>query len=685
MLPNSKCLYAKGDSAYVHLDLDLLQFLAAFDPDLAAIINQLNGTINIGAGITVDYSLLTTHLLAESYMVQNLKFCPTLWATLNFPMSFDFTETDPSSGAIINSGNSSNITFQVDHDLNLDLPCNMPPHLPVDVAFMMDNEFTNHTWDSIAFTFVLTAFTFTLNLPSFPVMPDFCIPEYCLSFPVPCPEKSPGNDTCWQQICFPQICTPAATPQPDLSYTIGPLINLSIPLGYIPLTWFNETWELKGFLPDNSAMEFFDTIIPQPFHMYPNNPFTTEIDGPNVICFGDTNAVVTIFAINGTPPYTYVWSTGDSITTNATADSITVGVGSYYVTVTDINGCSSSDSLIIYYINPEIIISLSKEDINCAGDSTGFIFADVSGGTPGYTYQWLPFGGNNDTAANLPAGTYILYIVDSVACDKSDTITLIELHPLPPVNFTADITSGCQPLIVNFTEWSPDQGQTYFWNFFDGTTDSVKNPEHIYWNYGVYDVSLTVVSVYNCDSTMFKPAYITVYPKPVADFTPVPPIVKKTENPSWLVFFDDNSTFTYTWEWDFGDPGSGAANHSVISSPTHAFTEEDIYTVTLIVTSDHGCKDTAVHKVEVIDDVLEYSNIFTPNNDGINEVFEIKNIEKYPENTLVIFDRWGVKVFEAAHYRNTWNAEGIPDGVYYFIFNSGIGSKSVEGTVTIMR
>jgi large repetitive protein len=426
--------------------------------------------------------------------------------------------------------------------------------------------------------------------------------------------------------------------------------------------------------------------MPEQIVMFPNEPFSTEIDGPNVICFGDTNAVITVYAINGTAPYTYVWNTGDSATTNDTSNFIIVGVGNYMVTVTDVNGCSSTEQLIIYYVNPEIFISLTGTDINCAGDSTGMIVADVSGGTPGYTYDWVPFGGNTDTAANLPHGTYILNIIDSVDCDRSDTIKLIELHPLPPVNFTADVTEGCQPLVVNFTELSPDQGQSYEWNYHDSTAfDSIKNPTHIFQDYGTFDVSLTVVSIYGCDSTMYKPGYILVHPKPVAEFTVDPSVVLKTENPTWTVFFDDQSTFAYFWDWNFDDPGSGGANTSDIPSPFHSFSAENIYYVTLIVTSDFGCKDTAVHKVEVIDDVLQFENIFTPNNDGFNDVFEIKNVEKYPDNKLTIFNRWGDKVFDAYHYRNTWNAEGVSDGVYYYIFDSGIGDKPVEGTVTILR
>jgi len=686
MHTNDKCLYAHGDSAFMWFDLDILTFLGAFDPSLDSILDLLNGSFDIGGGISIDYSLLTMDLLVTSYMVQDFSFCPTIWANLTFPSAYQYTETIPGSGTVVHSGNGNSITFQVDHDLNLKLPCTMPALLPAYVKFSMDNNFRNHTWDSITFTFVLTAFTFTLNLPSFPILPDFCIPEYCIDMPVPCPEKSSGNDTCLQLVCFPEVCTPNTTIQPDQSYTIGPLINLSIPIGYIPITWFDQTWELADFLPDNSGQGLFDTVMPNQLMMYPNGPFSTQISGPNVICFGDTSAIITVHTINGTPPFTYVWNTGDSTTTYATADSISVGVGTYNVTVSDVNGCSSTNQLIIYYVNPEIFIHLTGTDINCAGDSTGMIAAHVWGGTPGYTYSWLPFGGNTDTAANLPAGTFILNIIDSVNCPKSDTITLIELHPLPPVNFTGTPTQGCQPLVVNFNEFSPDQGQTYDWNFHDSTAhDTTKNTIHIFTNYGVFDVSLTVVSIYNCDSTLYLPDYITVYPKPVAEFSVDPAVLTKTQDPTWTVFFEDLSTFTNVWSWDFNDPGSGGANTSGLQSPAHSFSAENFFYVSLIVTSDHGCKDTVVHKVEIIDDVLEFENVFTPNNDGFNDVFEIKNIEKYPENKLTIFNRWGEKVFDTYHYRNTWNAEGIPEGVYYYIFDSGNGDKTIEGTVTIIR
>jgi gliding motility-associated-like protein len=684
MLPNDKCLYAKGDSAYIWLDLDILQFLAAFDPSWAQVIGYLNGTINIGGGITLDYSLLTVHLLEASYMVQNFSFCPDIWAHLSFPMNLNYTVTDPGNGnALMGAGNNDTVVFKVDHDLHITYPCIAPPTLPIGIYFSMDNQFRNHTWDSIAFTFVLTAFTFTLHLPSFPVLPEVCIPDYCIYIPVPCLDKSGNTPECFDTICSSQICTPPVTLAPlDFDITIGPLINLAIPLGYLPLTWFDETWELQGFEPDLTGS--FDTIVPGTV-LIPNPPMTTEIFGPNVICYGDTSTVITVVVTNGTAPFTYEWSTGDSITTNAAADSIVVGVGTWYCTITDASGCTSTEQLIIYYINPQMFSTLVKEDINCAGDSTGWIICYATGGTPGYTYEWAPYGGTADTAVHLFHGTYFVTITDSVNCTLVDSVTLIELHPLPPVNFTGTPVEGCQPMQVQFSELSADEGQTYDWTFGDGGSDTIKNPVHIYYNWGIFDVSLTVVSIYGCDSTMTKPGYITVHPKPVADYYYSPDTVLATVDPSWTVSFTDNSSFAWEWLWDFNDPGSGS-NSSTMPVTVHSFSEEGIFHVTLYVTSDYGCMDTVTYDVSIIDDILNIPNVFTPNNDGANDFFVIENAEKYPENKLVIFNRWGVKVFEQYHYRNTWNGNGLSDGVYYYVFDSGKEVyKPTEGTITILR
>lgn len=80
-------------------------------------------------------------------------------------------------------------------------------------------------------------------------------------------------------------------------------------------------------------------------------------------------------------------------------------------------------------------------------------------------------------------------------------------------------------------------------------------------------------------------------------------------------------------------------------------------------------------------------NLVTPNNDGINDRFEIRNIEQYPDNELVIFDRRGKVVFRAMSYANDWAAEGLADGAYFYRFavRKEAKQKIFTGNITVMR
>jgi gliding motility-associated-like protein len=81
---------------------------------------------------------------------------------------------------------------------------------------------------------------------------------------------------------------------------------------------------------------------------------------------------------------------------------------------------------------------------------------------------------------------------------------------------------------------------------------------------------------------------------------------------------------------------------------------------------------------------LIFPNIFTPNGDGKNDLFVIKNLEKITPNHVVIFNRWGKKVFSKDNYMNDWTGEDYADGVYYYIATYP-ENKEYHGTVNIMR
>jgi len=93
-------------------------------------------------------------------------------------------------------------------------------------------------------------------------------------------------------------------------------------------------------------------------------------------------------------------------------------------------------------------------------------------------------------------------------------------------------------------------------------------------------------------------------------------------------------------------------------------------------------------------DSLVFANFFSPNGDGTNDTFEILNVSNYKNNSLKVFNRWGEVVYVSSPYQNEWdgtNNQGgtfmgnkLTDGVYYFEFYNGRGSK-VNGSITLKR
>ncbi|MDD1720185.1 MAG: PKD domain-containing protein [Methanoregulaceae archaeon] len=164
-------------------------------------------------------------------------------------------------------------------------------------------------------------------------------------------------------------------------------------------------------------------------------------------------------------------------------------------------------------------------------------------------------------------------------------LTAGEEEPVAPVaNFSANRTSGPEPLAVKFTDLSTGTPPlTWLWDFGDDGTSTEQNPVHVYIDEGLYTVSLTVTNEAGSD-TEIKTGYINVTEEavpPVADFTAEP----RNGTIPLTVHFTDLSTGTppLTWLWDFGDDGT-----STEQNPVHVYSAEGMYTVSLTVTNEAG-------------------------------------------------------------------------------------------------
>jgi gliding motility-associated-like protein len=160
------------------------------------------------------------------------------------------------------------------------------------------------------------------------------------------------------------------------------------------------------------------------------------------------------------------------------------------------------------------------------------------------------------------------------------------------------------------------------------------------------------------------------------------------------LFSLNSTTSVNSIQWDFGDPSSGISNTSSQLSPQHTFSSSGDFTITAIV--DNTCAiDTVELELFLVDcqntdsteNSFEFPNVITPNNDGINDLFEIDNL---PENTeVIILNRWGNIVFSSTNYQNNWDGkdksgEDLVDGVYTYKFKTQSGQIR-HGFVTLLR
>ncbi|GLB50763.1 T9SS type A sorting domain-containing protein [Neptunitalea lumnitzerae] len=155
-----------------------------------------------------------------------------------------------------------------------------------------------------------------------------------------------------------------------------------------------------------------------------NNSITLTTSQTNVSCYNQNDGSATVTPTTGTPPYTYLWSNGAT-----TATIAGVPAGTYNVTVSDTNGCSSTTSVTITQ-PAEINVNITAQtNVSCNGDTTGSATVTASNGTAPYTYAWSN-GATNATNTNLAAGVYTVNVTDANGCSSTATVTITEPAPI---------------------------------------------------------------------------------------------------------------------------------------------------------------------------------------------------------------------------------------------------------------
>ncbi len=316
-------------------------------------------------------------------------------------------------------------------------------------------------------------------------------------------------------------------------------------------------------------------------------PLVVTATSTNVSCNPGT---ATIIATGGTLPYAYLWQPGGQ--TTATATGLTPGTYSYRI---DDSFCQShEDSVVVVQTSP---LSLSLGIVNkenCLNSFDGSATVSASGGTGPYSYSWNtnPVQ-NTQTATGLGAGVYLATVTDADSCQDTLSVVIVR-EPVPVANFGS--TKVCNDFPTMFTDSSVVAAGTitsWSWNFGDTTAiNTNQNPSHIYTYPGTHNATLIINTSLGCADTIIKT--VTVHYNPVSDFTHNDVCMGDT------MYFTstssvDSSASIVSYMWFFGESSAS----STLQNTSHLYSFPGTYTVTLIVTTNNGCKDTVTKNVVV--------------------------------------------------------------------------------------
>ncbi len=316
---------------------------------------------------------------------------------------------------------------------------------------------------------------------------------------------------------------------------------------------------------------------------------TVVLTGTNVTCFGGSTGIASATVIGGIAPYTYSWSpTGGTaiIATNLIA-------ANYNLVVTDASGCVGSSAITITQPTAALTAVLSATNVTCNGFNNGIANVVASGGTTGYTYNWLPTGGTGTTANALTATIYSVTITDTKNCTATNTVVITQPNVLTAIVTSSNIS--CNGLNNGVAQVIASGGTVvYSYNWLpSGGTNSITTPNLTAGNY-----SVVVTDASGCTKTN-----TTTVTQPI-------PITNTITTNNVMCFGQTSGSVSVTAS---GGVGGYSYNWQPIVSNNANVTNIGAGAYTVVVTDANGCTKQSVITITQ----PQQLNIGNLNNQGI--------------------------------------------------------------------
>ncbi|TAJ12526.1 gliding motility-associated C-terminal domain-containing protein [Marinilabiliaceae bacterium JC017] len=365
-----------------------------------------------------------------------------------------------------------------------------------------------------------------------------------------------------------------------------------------------------------------------------------EVDlGPDFSnCVGDFST------LSVDPVYESIrWSTGE------TTPEIEVGKGKFTVTVTDANHCSNSDDILISRF-PVPQVELGEDEVACPLQPI-----QLDAGTGFESYLWQNGSTDQRIMANFSDTVNMVTVKDKNGCYGWDT-KVVYGYEAPPYTLGPD-TEICS-LDSIILDAGPDYLE-YHWNDkWDQQHKTIKEK-------GEYWVEVT-------DGCFLLRDTINIDVKPSPVITRIDTIIYGQIG---IVATEGTMPFRYSYNDEF-------------PQDENLFKDLPNGTYHLLVEDVNGCcaRDTVVLFSEYN---VEVPNFFTPNGDGINDTWELKGMEKFPESIVRIYDRYGKLLAEFMPAEESWDGEyqnkPVPSDDYWYIIHVKPINKLVKGHISIKR